>query len=152
MTAMNNDIRRAVAILRESPTLKDQDIYKLLVSDGVERQSAALLVVFLPMVYCRLLLANSGARFSDKYRSVLPDGTMSPLKRLASEPIWNEAMEFAEAEIKSGVIGEDVIAIAGHGAEFHATNRLLERGSKLDNVTFDAPAIRWPALDSDVEI
>jgi hypothetical protein len=48
---MNNDIRRAVAIFRESPASKDQDIYKLLVADGVERRSAALLVVFLPMVY-----------------------------------------------------------------------------------------------------
>ena len=149
---MNDDIRRAVAIFRESPASNDQDIYKLLVADGVDHQSAALIVVFLPMVYCRLLFANSRARFSDKYRSVLPDGTTSPLKQLANEPIWNEAMEFAEAEIKSGVSGQDVIAIAGHGAEFHATNRLLERGSNLDNVTFDAPIIRWPALDRDVEI
>jgi hypothetical protein len=71
-------------------------------ADGVEPQSAA-----------RLLLANSGARFSNKYRSTLPDGTMSPVKLLVNEPLWNEAMEFAKAEIEGGVSRQDVLAIAG---------------------------------------
>jgi hypothetical protein len=71
----------------------------MLVANRVERQSAARLVVFLPMVYCRLLLANSGARFSHEYRTILPDATISGLKLLVNGPLWNEAMQFAKAEI-----------------------------------------------------
>jgi hypothetical protein len=140
---MNSDIRKAVAVFRNSKALDDVAIYKVLVADGVERQSAARLVAFLPMVYCRLLLASSGARFSNKYRSMLPDGTMSPVKLLANEPLWNSAMEFAKAEINGGISAEDVLSIAGRAAEFHAANQLLKRGSKLENLGFDAPTIRW---------
>lgn len=140
---MNPDIRKAVDVIRSSTALDDAAIYKVLIADGVERESAARLVVFLPMVYCRLLLANSGAIFSNKYRSTLPDGTVSLVKLLVNEPLWNEAMEFAKAEIEGGVSGQDVLAIAGRSAEFHAANQLLERGSKLENLGFDAPTIRW---------
>src|SRR5580693_5438359 len=106
---MNPDIRKAVTVIRSSTALDDVAIYKVLVAGGVEPRSAARLVVFLPMVYCRLLLANSGARFSNKYRSTLPDGTMSPVKLLGGEPLWNEALEFAKAEIEGGVSGQDVL-------------------------------------------
>jgi hypothetical protein len=149
---MNADIRKAVAVIRDSPTLDDVAIYKMLVADGVERKSAAQLVVFLPMVYCRLLLANSGARFSNKYRNTLSDGSMSPVKLLVTEPLWNEAMQFAKAEIEGGISGQDVLAIAGRSAEFHAANQLLERGSKLENIGFDAPTVRWTELGPDIEI
>jgi hypothetical protein len=143
---MNKDIRKAVAVIRNSPALDDAAIYKMLVAEGVEPQSAGRLVIFLPMVYCRLLLANSGARFSDKYQSALSDGTVSPVQRLTNESLWNESMEFAKAEIKGGLSGQDLLIIAGHSAEFHAANQLLEGGSKLGNIAFDAPVIRWPEL------
>jgi hypothetical protein len=84
---MNPDIRKAVGVIRNSTALDDVAIYGMLVANGVERQSAARLVVFLLMVYCRLLLANSGARFSHEYRTILPDATISGLKLLV-KPLW----------------------------------------------------------------
>jgi hypothetical protein len=140
---MKPDIRKAVAVIRNSTALDDVAIYNALVADGVERQSAARLVVFLPMVYCRLLLADSGARFSSEYRTALTDGTVSPVKLLVNEPLWNEAMEFAKAEIEDGLSRQDVLAIAGRSAELHAVNQLLEHGSKLEEVRLVAPIIRW---------
>ncbi len=135
---MNSDTRIAVNVLKHSTSLDDVAICRVLVAKGVERRSASRLVVFLPMVYCRLLLTNSGARFSNKYRSTFPDGTVSPDKLLVDEPLWNDAMEFAKAEIENGVSGQDVLNIAGRSAEFHAANQLLERGSKLENLEFEA--------------
>jgi len=140
---MKPDIRKAVAVIRNSTALDDVAIYNALVADGVERQSAARLVVFLPMVYGRLLFANSGARFSSEYRTALTDGTVSPVKLLVNEPLWNEAMEFAKAEIEDGLSRQDVLAIAGRSAELHAVNQLLEHGSKLEEVRLVAPIIRW---------
>jgi hypothetical protein len=76
---------------------------------------------------------------------------MSPVKLLGGEPLWNEALEFAKAEIEGGVSGQDVLTIAGRSAEFHAANQLLERGSKLENLGFDVPTIRWTELGPDIE-
>jgi hypothetical protein len=143
---MSSDIHAALAAIRSSPALDDLAIYKMRVAEGLERQLASRLVIFLPMVYCRLLLADSGARFSDEYRIALADGTTSAVQRLADEPLWNDSMEFAKAEIEGGLSGHDLLAIASHSAEFHALNQLIAHGSKLGNIAFDAPTIRWPEL------
>jgi hypothetical protein len=144
---MNDDIRRVLTVLRNSPDLDDSEVYRQLVADGVEGQAASRLVLFLPMIYCRLLLAGSGARFSDTFRSRLSDGTLSLEGRLIDEQSWNEAMEFAQAEIASGVSGTDLLVVAGRSAEFDAANQLLNHGSKLEDLRFVAPTIRWPGLD-----
>ena len=59
-------ISRAVNIFRESPDSSDYEIYLRVVAAGVEPRHAARLVEFLPMAYCRLILAGTGTRFSVK--------------------------------------------------------------------------------------
>jgi len=85
-TAMKEHIRRAVVVLRDSPALSDGQILRNLVESGMERVLAARFMVFLPMAYCRLILRASGARFSDTFRQVLPDGGISSERSLSSEP------------------------------------------------------------------
>jgi|HubBroStandDraft_2_1064218.scaffolds.fasta_scaffold197725_2 hypothetical protein len=141
---MTNNISRAVAIFRKSSALDDRAVFNALVAEGLEAPVAARLVVFLPMVYARLLLEKTGARFPDKFRSVLPDGRFSALTEFSDEPLWIESMEFAKAEIASGVRSQDLMTIGGRSAEFDAANQLLNRGSKLSGIAFDTPTIRWP--------
>jgi len=141
---MPNNFPRAVAIIRKSSALDDLAVFNALVAEGLEAPIASRLVIFLPMVYARILFEREGVRFSDKFQSVLPDGRVSALTKFSDEPLWVESMEFARAEIASGVSSQDLLAIAGRSVEFDAANQLLNRGSKLSGITFVAPLIRWP--------
>ena len=142
-------IFEAVALLRSRMDLGEIAIFRELTSRGVERQTAARLVEFLPMVYCRLIFAKSGLRFPETYRRALPDGTCSSSVSLSRDTIWNQAMEFAEAEINGGVNGQDLLAIAGRSAEFEAANKLLHSGSKLEDLRFTEPILLWAASGPD---
>jgi len=140
---MNNDIFKAIAMFRAFPNLDDYAMYKALVADGVNHRRAARLVEFLPLVYSRLIFRNSGALFSHTFIRCLPRG-LSQEQPLASEPLWNEAVAFANDEVERGVSGQDLLAIGVRSAEFDAANQLLNKGSQLQNIAFTAPVLRWP--------
>jgi hypothetical protein len=140
---MIEDIIKAVAIFRISADRTEEDIYQELVNEGVEAQRAARLVEFLPLVYCRLVLRNSGARFSNTFQRKQASGTFKELP-LSSDPVWSEAMAFAHAEAQNGISARDLLAVAARSAEFDAANQLLNKGSKLENITFAAPILSWP--------
>lgn len=108
---MNEDIRRAVLVLRNSPALSDEQILRILVESGMERLLAARLIGFLPIAYCRLILQASGARFSDTLEQVLPDGGISSERSLSSEPLWEAAVAFARTEVEHGVPGKGLLAL-----------------------------------------
>src|SRR5262249_24038236 len=97
---------------------------------------AARLVAFLPSVYCRLMLRNSGAKFSNMFRRSQP-GDISQELPLSSDPIWNAALAFASAELQSGVSKMDIFILAARSAEFDAANQLLNRVSKLEDIVFN---------------
>jgi hypothetical protein len=142
-------IAQAVALLRSRTDLGDVAIYRELARHGVERPIAARLVEFLPMVYCRLIFLKPGLRFPETYRRALSDGTYSPSVSLSGDTLWNEAKKFAEAEIKSGVNGQSLLAIAGRSAEFDAANKMLNNGSKLEDIEFTETVLLWPASGPD---
>src|SRR5437667_8608211 len=124
---MNKELSNAVAVFRRSPNLGDDEIHRAIVAAGVEPRLADRLIEFLPIAYCRLILANSGARFSDMFQRILPSG-ISEKRSFSSEPVWNAALAFARAEVKSGVSREDLLAVAARSAECHAANQLLQKG------------------------
>lgn len=141
---MNAVISKAVAIFRESPTASDEEICRRIVWAGIERETAARLVELLPMAYCRLILADSGTRFSDRFQRKLIDGSLSPERALATEPLWQDALSFAIEEKQSGVTGKDLLAIAAHSAEFDVANQLLNQGAKLADIVLTTPVFQWP--------
>jgi len=141
---MNEHISNAVAILRESPASSDHEIYRRAVAAGIEPKQAARLVEFLPMAYCRLILAITGARLSDKFQRRQHNGSLSHEERLASNPLWAEIMSYARAEQAAGAAGKDLLVIASHSAEFDAVNKLLNRGSKLQDIALSTAVPLWP--------
>lgn len=141
---MNEDIRRAVLVLRNSPALSDDQILRILVESGMERLLAARLIGFLPMAYCRLILQTSGARFSDTFQQVLPDGGISSERSLSSEPLWEAAMAFARTEVEHGVPGKDLLVLAGTSGEFDAANQLPSKGANLCGLAFAPALLLWP--------
>jgi hypothetical protein len=140
---MTEDISMAISIFRTSPNWGEEEIYRELVNEGVYQRRAARLVEFLPIVYCRVLLRNSGARFSSMFRRKLPGGGYEELP-LVSDPVWNEIVNFAYAEIERGIPAKDFLAVAARSAEFDAANQLLNKGAKLQNITFTCPVLNWP--------
>jgi len=141
---MNEHISNAVAIFREWPASSDDEIYRRAVAAGIEPKQAARLVEFLPMAYCRLILARTVARFSDKFRRRQHNGSLSHEERLASNPLWAEIMSYARAEQAAGAAGKDLLVIASHSAEFDAVNKLLNRGSKLQDIALSTAVLLWP--------
>ena len=147
---INNAIAQAVALLRDPRNLGELEIYRELVKQAVDRTTAARLVEFLPMVYCRLLLAQSGLQFPDTYRRLLSSGTHSDSLKLSSDNIWNSAIAFAKAEIKGGAKSQDLLAIAARSAEFEAANKLVNSGSALKDIRFTEPILMWPESGPDL--
>jgi hypothetical protein len=137
---MKDQISIAVSVFRNSSGKHDVELYPELVKMGIDRKLSARLVEFLPIAYCRVTLANSGARFAKTFQRQLPTGAFSAEQPLSSEPIWDVAMEFARA----GVSRKDLLALAGRSAEFDAVNQLLNRGSKLGEIKFTPVLFPWP--------
>jgi hypothetical protein len=59
---------------------------------------------------------------------------------LNSEPVWIAVLDFARREIQQGLSRDDMLRLAGRSAEFHAANKALHHGSKLENLAF-LPAV-----------
>jgi hypothetical protein len=139
---MNEIISKAVVIFRALRSADDEELYRSLVQAGIEPPVASRLIEFLPMAYCRLILAASGARFPNVFRRLLADGT-SEERPLSSEPVWNAAVAFAESESERGVAAKDLLVVAARSAEFHAANQLLQGGAKLENLAFEPTILEW---------
>jgi hypothetical protein len=141
---MEIEISTALNVFRSSPELTDEDICRVLVAKGIERRLAARLVEFLPTAYCRVILEPTGARFPETFQRSRTDGTITPQLSLASEPVWLAVLEYARRELKQGLSRDDKLRLAGRSAEFRMANELLQKGSKLQNITFSPAVLRWP--------
>jgi hypothetical protein len=96
------------------------------------------------MAYCRLVLADVGTRFSDRFQRRQRDGNFSPESALFSDRLWREIFSFAVTEKQSGVGGKDVLAIAARGSEFDAVNQLLKQGVKAEDIVLTTPVFSLP--------
>ncbi|MEZ5352980.1 MAG: hypothetical protein R2762_10125 [Bryobacteraceae bacterium] len=140
---MNQQIREAAELFRDSPVLGDDELFEMLVLRGVERMLAARLVEFLPMVYCRILLRDGGATFPDVYYRIAGDGS-KVRHELSDDRVWNAAMEHAQREVEQGRGEAAIRLIAQRGAEYRAAAQLLEGGSALENIAFAPMIFKWP--------
>jgi hypothetical protein len=61
---MDESISKAVKVFRGYPDVEDEEIFRNLVEQGVERKLAARIVEFVPIAYSRLIPGKSGARGS----------------------------------------------------------------------------------------
>ncbi|WP_031496170.1 hypothetical protein [Bryobacter aggregatus] len=140
---MNYQIGEAVRLLREFPSLNDENLLEILVQQGIEKRLAARLVEFIPMVYCRILFGGSGATFPSVYHRLLADGKLRE-HELSSDLVWTEITEFARREVENGKAETDIRAIAQYGAEYRAASQLIEKGSAFRNIAFTPMVFNWP--------
>jgi len=140
---MNESISKAIELFRNRPNIKDDEIFGTLVRDGVESRLAARIVEFLPIAYGRLILSKSGARFSDLFQRRTAGGEIVE-GALSEEPVWRAVLDFGRAEISRGISANELLLVAARSAEFDASNRLLNAGSKLENLVFTPTILAWP--------
>jgi hypothetical protein len=143
---VNELISKAVAAFRSSPSRGDIEIHEALIAEGLEAQTAARLVEFLPMAYCRLLLGNSGVQFSSSFQRQEANSQVSSERQLSSEPVWDGVVAFAREEVKRGASPKDLIAVAGRSAEFDAVNQMLNKGSNLKDIVLTPTLLTWPEV------
>jgi hypothetical protein len=142
--AIASYISRAVQLFRATPALKDDEIFRVLLQEGMEPRVAARCVEFIPMAYSRMLLMEAGStRFPQSFLRLLPNGKFET-HRFDSEPVWNAIVSFARAERKSITAAKDLLAIAGRCAIFNAVNDALHAGSRLQDLLLSEPALLWP--------
>ena len=135
-------VSKAVAILRHSQHLSDELVHREMINEGISPYVAGHLVEFLPMAYARLILRRSGARFSNSFQCLRPDGSFEE-RALSTEPLWTVAVAFAETEAVHGVSASELLAVATRSAELHAANQLLNQGSSLQNVVLTPAVLTW---------
>lgn len=131
-------VRTAVGVIRQSPDSSDERVLEELMRRGIEERIAFRLVLFVPSAYCRVLLRQSGVRFSEMYHQRGSDKEWP----LANEPIWTEAIRSAESESKT-IPKDDYLRVAARSAEFNVINQMLYKGSKLKDLTLTPILVRW---------
>jgi hypothetical protein len=142
-TCTNEEIAKALALMRRSPAMGDYEIFAALVRDGIEQRLAARLVEFLPIVYTRMTLANLGVHLAQFFFRRLPDGQYSAAQPYRSEPVWNAAVLFAHAEVKRGITEEDFLAVAERSSELSCVNKALNAGEDMKGGTTETIFL-WP--------
>jgi hypothetical protein len=142
MEALKPDLAVAVSILRRAPAdADDLALLRELAATGIDTRTAARMLEFIPMAFCRVFLEHTGAGFADTFRRGSPQ---APSRDLVTEPVWRAALEYAREEVRRGVGEEDVLALAGRSAEFNAASQLMTEGSQLSDIRFTEPLLLWP--------
>ena len=90
-------------------------------------------------------------QFPNTFQRRLTNGTISSERLLSSEPVWNDAIEFARDEAERGISGEDLLAVAGRSAEFDAVNQLLNKGSNLRDIVLTPTLLTWLETGPDTD-
>lgn len=132
-------VEAAIPIFIEHSTADDSSLISGLVASGCDQTTASRLVEFMPLGFTRVMLADSGVKFSQTFVRVQTDGEYSAEILLSDEPVFVAATSVAQA----GVVREEMIAVAGRSAEFHAINEALYKGSQLSNLVCSPPVLMW---------
>ncbi len=141
---MNQEtVATALDCIRRHPKAEDMELYEALLGLGIPTAEAVRLFQFLPMVYCRVLLAPKGVPFPDTYHTMTPEGTVGPELRLDDHPVWRASVEFARQEVEAGVTGDQVLQAAGRSAEFQGADQMCKQGSLLADIRFVPSVLIW---------
>ncbi len=131
---MSDTIAKALHIMRTYPDLDDLHLFRRLAAEGIELRTAARLVLFLPLAYCRIFLAPYKVKVSADFCQLRLGGGFTPARPLTSEPLWREIVEWAQREVKRGITNDDFFAVASRSAEFGIVTEALREGCPLDTI------------------
>jgi hypothetical protein len=135
-------VRRAV---RAFAANTDGDVHRVtadLQQDGFSEETAAALVVFVPLALGRVVLGRMGVGIMrDEYSRIDAQGQERFRGKLSDEPIYREA-QAAFSEVAAQ--GKEVLtAVLLRSPEFLAVNELSHSGTWPENLYFSRPVLVW---------
>jgi hypothetical protein len=136
-------ISQAIRILCDRHDSEDAELTDLLVAEGLEREYAARLISFVPVVFARILLSPLGAKFSRKFRRSYGQGCKSADQLLESDSVWREVRSYAESNI-GRLSAEERLWIAGRSPELGVINQALNAGLEVANQVLSPLVVWWP--------
>lgn len=128
--------KKAIELIgRDSKNMGNEELFDYLVSKGIPDFEAGELIVFLPTAFTRKMLPD--LKWLPNYYDVHTD--KRNIKRKYNKNVRYQIMEKETEEYwNSFPNNEYILNIAGRSAEFHAINKLLNNGGKLENVRLTA--------------
>lgn len=134
-------------IFQQHPRASDETIVTLLERQGIREPLAERLNVFVPMAFCRAVLADTGVQFAEDY--IQRNGDAEVRRALSSEPVFQAAWRVAQGRISEGMPTYNLLLVAIGAAEMGILYRALNERPDLESVEFGAPVVLCP-LDQDV--
>jgi len=103
-------------------------LVELLLSEGVDSETAECLVAFVPMAFAHVILGDAGVRLPDDFIVQDPNSGRSTNGKLRDEPIFRAAYDRARAMLSADPEDPRVREIASGSAEWSAIAHLTRDG------------------------
>jgi hypothetical protein len=136
---MDNWISTAFELFKRGNS--DADIFHQLLAAGCARSLAGRLLCFIPLSCGRMVLADLGIEFPEKYVCFQADGALGPARSLGSDRDWVAIDSFLTARKATETPAISIIGM--RSAEFDAINKALLNGSKPENLVLSAPVFTF---------
>lgn len=133
-TLSNNfalQVQKSITLLSENEgALSDEEVIRLLISDGIDYNEAIEILLFLPIAFVRNWLPN--LKWHNTYNEY---NNKKQSERKYSETksfqiIWDVTKDY----FQNAPNADSIIKISGRSAEFHAINQLLNEGCNLKDI------------------
>jgi hypothetical protein len=129
----SENVETAIKLLsRTEGSLTDQQVVQLLYSQSIEYTDAGVIAIFLPIAFCRLLLPNF--EWKDEYYEVNDSNLPGALKMFSKTKPYSVVYGIVKAFFQTKPASDILLKIAGRSSEFHAINKLLLEGHKLEEI------------------
>jgi hypothetical protein len=124
-----------VRLVGERPDASEQDLAEALARRNLSESDSWRIVGFAQLAFGRLLLASSGAVFSETYEIRDPDSGRRERGAISEEPAYEAATRYARAHAAD----ETVIRIGERSAEVAIARQALPEGRPIDDVDMVFP-------------
>jgi hypothetical protein len=135
-------VRQAVRAFAANTDGDVSAVTAALEQDGFSRETAADLVVFVPLAVGRVVLRRIGVGIMrDEYSRVDAQGRERFRGKLLDEPIYTEALAAFPEVTAEGE--KTLMAVLGRSPEFVAANKAFHAGSRPENLYLSRPVLVW---------
>ncbi|ASZ09871.1 hypothetical protein KTO58_26575 [Chitinophaga pendula] len=128
------DVEKAICLLSNGDgSNSNEEVLTLFIDNGIKRREAGEILLFLPIVFVRLLLPQFDWPDSF-YEPITGQQNEYVTKRYDEVPSFRIISQVANAYFENKPEKDTILKIAGRSAEFHSINNLLLKGLKLDEI------------------
>ena len=134
---LGNLVATSVKLFRKHRDLEDFDLLKVFVDNGIPLDISRRLIEFTPIAFGRVFLENLGANLTEYYERIdVENGKVKVIEKskLAENPIYAQALKFAQNEVNYDYDKDNFLLIAWRSAEMQAMNEACDAALESGNV------------------